>query len=253
MSPGQALVPFGFTALESEIYAFLARESPATGYRIAQGIGKPAANVYKALQTLESKGAVLVEDGDAKQVRAVVADELLSRLTREFGEHQKSAKDAFARMARPTEDERVYTFRAAEAALSHARDRLAEARHVVVAALGLEAQAALAEDLRSAKARGVDVVVLTEDGSAPEGIEAHEGAVEDELRLVADAQAGLTGRLGIDPWVVASRSATFAEGLHRGIAAEIALAEVQERIEEGGGAKRVTRALERLRLAPKTA
>lgn len=250
MPPGQALVPFGFTALESEIYAFLARESPATGYRVAQGIGKPAANVYKALQTLESKGAILVEDGDAKQVRAVAADELLARLTREFQDHQKTAKEAFARMARPADDERVYTFRTADAALAHARDRLTEAKHVVVGALGAEAQEALSEDLKAAKERGVDVALLTVDGSGPESAETHEGAYEDEIRLAVDAVAGLSGRLGIDPWIVAARSATFAGGVHQGLAAEIALAEVHEKLEEGAGAKRVSKALERIRLAP---
>jgi len=48
----ELLVPFGFTNLESEIYVFLLGESPATGYRIAQAIGKPAANTYKAIESL---------------------------------------------------------------------------------------------------------------------------------------------------------------------------------------------------------
>ena len=62
MANSDALVSFGFTALESEIYVFLLSHSPATGYRVAQGINKPAANTYKALQTLQSKGAILVEE-----------------------------------------------------------------------------------------------------------------------------------------------------------------------------------------------
>ncbi|RYG49115.1 hypothetical protein EON79_02435 [bacterium] len=249
MSAGSALLPFGFTALESEIYGFLARESPATGYRIAQGIEKPAANVYKALQTLESKGAVLVEDGEARQVRAVPAEELLTRLAREFQAHQKTARDLFARVARPTEDERVYTFRSADAALAQAKDRIAEATQVIVGALGDEAAMALEEELTDARARGVDVALITSDG---EGDDVFEGAGPDELRLAIDARAALTGRLGIDPWVVAGRSTTFAEGVHRGLAAEIALAHVHEEIEDGAGSKRIGRALEKLRLPPQS-
>ena len=57
------LVEFGFTDLEAEIYLFLLGSSPTTGYRVAKGIRKPAANTYKALQTLATKGAILVEDG----------------------------------------------------------------------------------------------------------------------------------------------------------------------------------------------
>ncbi|RYG38943.1 hypothetical protein EON81_02320 [bacterium] len=250
MSAGSALLPFGFTALESEIYGFLARESPATGYRIAQGIEKPAANVYKALQTLESKGAVLVEDeGDARQMRAVPAEELLTRLSREFQAHQKAAREAFARVARPTEDERVYTFRSVDAALAQARDRLAEATQVVVAALGEEALAALQEDLAAVRERGVDVALLTVDGGEED---IFEGADSDELRLAVDARAALVGRLGIDPWIVASRGTTFAEGVHRGLAAEIALAHIHEELEDGAGSKRISRALEKLRLPPQS-
>ena len=81
MTGSDALVPFGFTALESEIYVFLLGESPATGYRVAQGINKPAANTYKAIQTLQSKGAILVEEGSSRFCRAVpIAASRRSRL-----------------------------------------------------------------------------------------------------------------------------------------------------------------------------
>ena len=38
----QTLVALGLTALEGEVYTLLLRESPATGYRVAQALGKPA-------------------------------------------------------------------------------------------------------------------------------------------------------------------------------------------------------------------
>ena len=78
----EVLSELGFTNLEAEIYAFLLQESPVTGYRIAQAIGKPAANTYKAIQTLELKGAVIVDEGSSRMCRAVSADELLNRLGR---------------------------------------------------------------------------------------------------------------------------------------------------------------------------
>jgi len=68
----KALADLGFTNLEAEIYAFLLQESPATGYRIAQAIGKPAANTYKAIQSLEQKGAVIVEAGSSRMCRAII-------------------------------------------------------------------------------------------------------------------------------------------------------------------------------------
>jgi sugar-specific transcriptional regulator TrmB len=50
------LMEFSFSGLEAEIYTFLLRDSPATGYRVAQALGKPVANTYKAIESLQNKG-----------------------------------------------------------------------------------------------------------------------------------------------------------------------------------------------------
>ena len=71
----------GFTQLESEVYTFLLGANASTGYAISQAIAKPAANVYKAITTLENKGAVYVEEGSSRLCTAVSSDELLN------GEH----------------------------------------------------------------------------------------------------------------------------------------------------------------------
>src|SRR5580658_1612581 len=109
--PVHSLADLGFTNLEAEIYAFLLQESPATGYRIAQAIGKPAANTYKAIQTLEQKGAVIVEDGASRMCRAVSSDELLSRLTREFESKRISALTSLSALNHVSSDERIYQMR----------------------------------------------------------------------------------------------------------------------------------------------
>ena len=76
----ESLVALGFTALEAEVYIYLLGASPATGYRVAQAIGKPIANTYKAIEALESKGAVIVEHSANKLCRAIPAEELLGQL-----------------------------------------------------------------------------------------------------------------------------------------------------------------------------
>ena len=80
----QALQTLGFSALEASIYSFLLTESTATGYRIAQALGKPVANTYKGIQALQAKGAVLVEDGSTRLCRAVPPDELMGQMERAF-------------------------------------------------------------------------------------------------------------------------------------------------------------------------
>src|SRR5262244_1295461 len=86
-----ALTRLGFTALEAEVYTWLLGEPGATGYRIAQGIGKPVANTYKALESLQKKGAILVEEDESRLCRAVPPEELLTQLERGFASSRADA------------------------------------------------------------------------------------------------------------------------------------------------------------------
>src|SRR6185369_9415584 len=99
-----ALVPFGFTELESAAYTFLLRESPATGYRVAQGIGRAVANTYKAIESLRLKGAVMIEQAEGKLIRAVPPDELLGSLEAEFSRRRRSAARALSSVTAAPED-----------------------------------------------------------------------------------------------------------------------------------------------------
>src|SRR5437764_15136779 len=79
-----ALIELGLSGSEAAAYAYLVRHSPATAYKVAKGIGKPVANTYKAIASLEEKGAVLVDDGESRLCRAVPPEEFLARLDRRF-------------------------------------------------------------------------------------------------------------------------------------------------------------------------
>lgn len=81
----EALERLGLTPLEAEVYAFLVEESPASGYRVAQAIGKPFGSVYKAIEGLEGKGAaILSEESGNRMVRAVPIEGLVARAREEF-------------------------------------------------------------------------------------------------------------------------------------------------------------------------
>src|SRR5215212_1886538 len=125
----ETLVALGLTPLEAEVYAALVQSSPATGYRIAQRVGKPTANVYKAIASLTGKGAVLVDRGKLQQCRAVPAAEFVGRLTRQLAESAEAAIQELSGPAEAEEDDGVYALRSAvqvdekfEALLRGARD-----------------------------------------------------------------------------------------------------------------------------------
>jgi len=74
----------GFNALEEQAYAALLQAPGQTGYKLAQALNKPVANIYKALELLLEKGAVLVEDGDPAFYRATPIAELFDKLETEL-------------------------------------------------------------------------------------------------------------------------------------------------------------------------
>ena len=111
MSPSdavRALTDLGLNQLEAEVYAALLRESPATGYRLAQILGKPAAGVYKALESLANQGAIELDDGRTRQCRAVPSRELLAQLERRFTERKRRAEAVLSTIPHAGMDDRIY-------------------------------------------------------------------------------------------------------------------------------------------------
>lgn len=132
LKASEALIGFGFTALESEIYAFLLQEHPATGYRVAQAIGKPAANVYKGLEALERKAAVLVDGGNSKEYRPVAPDRLFARLEKEFMGGKSAAVKLLSSLGKADSAGRVFTLNSREQAIAQAKAILADAKETAL-------------------------------------------------------------------------------------------------------------------------
>jgi sugar-specific transcriptional regulator TrmB len=83
----------GLTDLEARIYVHLLGTKASTGYAIAKAIARPVANVYKAVTTLEKKGAIYIQQGSNRLCSAVPAEELLDAMERNFkGNKEKAAK-----------------------------------------------------------------------------------------------------------------------------------------------------------------
>jgi sugar-specific transcriptional regulator TrmB len=156
----QALVELGLTGLEAQIYAFLLQESPVTGYRIAQAVGKPAANVYKALQSLEQKGAVEVDLGKTSLYRPVPVEQLLDALERRFKRHIGRAADSLKQLPGPADDTRIYQLRDREQVYAKCRQMLQSAKKVVLLDLFLKPLMDLGPDIEKAAAKkGLDIVL----------------------------------------------------------------------------------------------
>ncbi len=147
----------GLTELEAQVYVFLLQHSPATGYRIAKSIGRSFPSTYKALATLESKGAILVADGSSRLSRAVPPDEFMDQLETRFREKRRLAVQAIRQLPRSPHDTRIYQLTSVDQVYERSRRMLAEAEERVLVELFPKPLEALRSPTQQTAARGVDV------------------------------------------------------------------------------------------------
>lgn len=256
-----ALGSLGFTPLEAEVYAFLVRESPATGYRIAQGVGKSVGNIYKTVEALEEKGAVMVgEDGGNRMARAVAPSELLARLEREF---RTACAETLRKLGPADEaepDDLLYRITDREAFFERCRRVIRGAKRFIMLSACPGPLAELADELEALAARGVPVMVkaygpaelkgvdVVQDSRGASAVEAGPG---QWIEITADGRELAQGvldhdnrELHVGQW---TQNPMLNWMAYTGRWADIALAAVYTGIEQNATAKQLQAELERFR------
>jgi sugar-specific transcriptional regulator TrmB len=153
------LIGLGFNNLEAQIYTFLLQNSPVTGYRIAKGIAKPASNIYKAIETLHKKGAIIIDDDTTRLCRAIPVDELIDSLQRQFDNLKNQAKSELNRLKTSQSDNRIYQLQSTDQVISRFRKMLSECQRVAILDLFPFAAEILRQDIIAAVERGVRVIM----------------------------------------------------------------------------------------------
>jgi|SRR5579862_8912292 predicted transcriptional regulator len=163
ITPERSLAALGFNETEAAIYCELLRTPASTGYRLAQSIGKAAGNVYQALATLSQKGAVLIDDGEAKTYRAVPPSELIAVLSRNFEARAEEAARSLERLHEPQPDDRLYQLSTVDQVFERAMGMIERAREIVLFDLFPEPFRRLEGALARAATQGVTVAGLIYD------------------------------------------------------------------------------------------
>ena len=244
-----SLEKLGFTALEAQIYAFLLQESPATGYRVAQAIGRPMPGTYKALESLQNKGAIVVADGKSRLCRAVPWKELLSRLESEFSQHIGDASEALARIQQKSYDDRIYELSRRSQVLERCRQMISPSRELVLADLYPQPAALLASALSERAAQGVEIVAKVYEPIEIPGVRLvlrqkgnliYEQMPGEVISLSVDGAEHLLAFLKPESQEVFqalwTQSAMLADRLHEQLVHELILTELKQAI--GKGARR---------------
>jgi sugar-specific transcriptional regulator TrmB len=258
MKPIPSLEALGLTHLEALAYACLVASPASTGYKVSKAIGKPTANVYRALEGLERKGAVTNDRGSPPLYRAVAPDELFDQLEREFMDRREIAAQALASLAiePDTDDDGIFALKSADQVTGRARVLLAAARRVVLMDAAPDAIDGLADAVNDTRARRVRVIVLTRGASG----DAHDDTIVDTdahrgskgtLRIAADAREALIATIAPDGTArdaIWTRSAPLARTLHDAIANEAFFVLVEQGLRDGLSVDEMEEAFERCRL-----
>ena len=157
----EPLIELGFTNLEAMIYAYLLEHSPATGYGIAKGIGKPAANTYKAIESLHNKGGIIIDDSETRLCRAIAPDELLDSLQNRFMKLKTAAQSELGKFKPASGDRRIYQLQTTEQVLSRYRVMIRKAKRAAIFDFFPFAIDSLKKELIDAAKRGVKITLKT--------------------------------------------------------------------------------------------
>jgi len=150
----------GLSGLEASVYLALLREPCATGYRVAQVIGKPAPNTYKALDSLRAKGAVLMDDTSrTRSYTALPIAAYLEGQRRELEDRQRELELEMAEMDTSTAEGGIFRLSDANQVYSRARKMLEEARKAVLLDVFPDPLEKLRPDIARALKRGVHVFI----------------------------------------------------------------------------------------------
>ena len=238
----EALVGFGYTALESEIYAFLLQEHPSTGYRVAQAIGKPAANVYKGLEALERKAAVLVDGTNSKEYRPVAPERLFSRLEKEFLGNKSSAVKMLSALGKADSTGKIFTISNRDQAIAQARTLLSSTKDCSLFVGSEDFAQALRSDLK-------DSWVMTSTAiAADQLIEVPEEMFENPtLQVVVDGKSALFA-CGTDAnfqgfWF---ENHPLGASMHQAVVCQMGLYQVDRALEADAGKKQIAKIIENL-------
>ncbi len=151
------LMSLGLNQLEAEVYTLLLTHDTLTGYRIGQLLGKPTANVYKALDALARKGAVLIEDGNSRTCRVVPANEFLGQLETAFHRTTARAAQVLAQFKSVSADERIYQLQSVSLVFERCRNMLARCTTIAILDIFPHAVELLRDAITEAIHRGVEV------------------------------------------------------------------------------------------------
>lgn len=235
------LKELGFNTYEAKVYLALLKQHPATGYEISKESGVPQARAYDTLKALEASNVVVAMGGKPVTYTPVSPDELLNRWERSFKGSISFLREALPAMTTETV-EPVINLRGEAPMFKHALEMIEHAEHTIFLELWKVDAERLAQPLKEAKARGVEIRIVGYDNCEIEGIEIYQHGlartIEQSLGgrwliLEVDGKEGMVGTVSMGeraPHAVVTKNPGIVLIIKELIVHDIFLLDVEEKL-----------------------
>lgn len=153
-------IKLGFNRLEAEVYITLLRESPLTGYRLAQILNKAAANTYKALESLEKRGAVIAEGSpNVKQYVAIPVSDYMNQLESGFRNDRQFLEESLKDIKYSISGDKIYMLQTFDQVLEKCSRMLENAEYSVIVDAFPSMLRKIIPQLEKAAENGVNIII----------------------------------------------------------------------------------------------
>lgn len=187
------LMRFGLTRQEAVIYTALHSDGELTGYEAAKITGISRSNVYTALAGLVEKGAAYVAEEAVTKYTPVSFEELSNNYIHSLSAIQCEILKELPKKRH--EADGYITIRGRKNILDKLRNMLLETEYRVYMSVNIELLNIYKEELKRLIARGIKVVLITNEDPKLEGAFVYyKSKIECEIRLICDSQRVLTGQ-----------------------------------------------------------
>lgn len=150
-----------FTEYEAKAYLTLLEQSPLTGYAVAKNSGVPRSKIYEVLDSLVTRGDILVSLGNTPQYTPVPAKELIKNRRMKAEENFELAEKSLAEFEQSANDrENIWNITGRNEILDKVKACILSAKKRILLEIWKEEFEELESELRQAANRGVNVTII---------------------------------------------------------------------------------------------
>lgn len=150
-----------FTEYEAKAYLALLEASPLTGYAVAKTSGVPRSKIYEVLDSLTTRGDILVSPGNTQQYIPIPAKELIKTRRIKAEENFKLAERSLERFNHSAKDrENIWNITGHNEILDKVKECINSAKRRILIEVWTEEFDELKEELRQAADKGVKITVI---------------------------------------------------------------------------------------------